>query len=263
MCLGKLTLTGAAAQTAITEFKNAVPKTRQPMALCFDPRHALSIVSKGHAYDFLLCFQCAQMEISEDGKELAVISATGSDEVLNGMLKKAGIPLSYVFSDAYIKEQKAEQEKSESDWKRWVAAAPDSLRHFLTNPTSAGITYGNDPEKELAKGIPDEKKRIMALLHWYGSGGGPWSGFSSYEQQPVELLLRYSTTDILSAVQSTPLTETQIEGTARLFGGWDFSQQRPGDLKLLPPDLKAKLLKHVLQGKDQDKIDRAKRAFAR
>jgi hypothetical protein len=231
MCLGKVSLRGKAAQTAISEFRNAVPKQEQPMADCFDPRHVLSIAYKRHTYDFLLCFQCQQMQVCEDGKELAVVSATGSADVLNGILKKAGIPLSFIFSDTYIKKEKSEQEKSDADWKRWLAAAPKSLTPFLTNAASAGITFGNDPEKELAKEIPEPRGRIMALLSWYGSGGGPWSGFTSYEQQPEELLMRYSTADILSAIQSTSLTEAQLEGAARFFWGLGFFPTAPARSK--------------------------------
>jgi hypothetical protein len=261
ICLGQTALTGDAAKVVITEFRKAIPEERGPMAMCFDPRHALSIVSNHHTYDFLLCFQCAQMEICEDEKEIANLSASGSADVLNGILKKAGIPLSHVYSGAYIKKEQAERDKRDADWKSWIEAAPGSLRPFLTNAASAGITFGNDPEKELSKEIQDERMRILVLLGWFGAGAGPWTGFSSYEEQPEELLLRYPTAKIVSAIQSTSLTDAQLEGAARLFAGWDFSQARPNDLKTLPPELKKALLVHTLKSPDTDKVDRAKHAF--
>jgi len=260
-CLGQITLTGLDEQTAIAEFKKAVPKEVQPMALCFDPRHALRVVSGHHSYDFLLCYECAQMEVYVDGKQITTLSASGSPDILNGLLKKAGIPISFVFSDAYIKQQKAEEEKSAADWKRWLAATPESLRPFFTRPELAGISFGNNPETELAKQIPDENKRIHVLLAWNGSGAGPWSGYPSYEEMPEELLLRFSTAKILAVVETGPLSEAEMEGTARLFAGWDFAQKRPNDLKMVPVALKKELLEHTLESKDSDKIARAQHAF--
>lgn len=260
-CLGQLSLTGQQAQTAIAEFKKAIPKEEGPMAECFDPRHALRVVSGHHTYDFLLCYQCAQMEVYEDDKELADLSASGSADILNSLLKKAGVPLSFVFSDAYIKQQKAEQAKSEADWKHWLAATPESLQPFLTNAASAGISFGNNPEVELGKEIPDENKRILVLLAWYGSGAGPWSGFPSYEEMPDELLLRFPTSKIISVIQSTSMSAAQMEGAARFFGGWDFTHTRPNDLKLLPVDLKKKLLDQALKSKIEYNVERARNAF--
>ncbi len=260
-CLGQLRLTGQQAQTAIAEFKKAIPKEEGPMAMCFDPHHALRVVSGHHTYDFLLCFQCAQMEVYEDNKEIADLSASGSPDVLNGIFKKAGIPISFIFSEAYIKQQQAERAKSDADWKRWLAATPESLQPFLTNAASAGISFGNNPEVELGKEIPDENKRILALLGWYGSGAGPWSGCPAYEEMPDELLLRFPTSKIISVVQSTSMSEAQMEGAARFFGGWDFSHTRPNDLKLLSADLKKELLDQALKSKIEDNIERARKAF--
>jgi hypothetical protein len=47
----------------------------------------------------------------------------------------------------------------------------------------------------------------------------------------------------------------------RLFGGWDFSRKRPGDLARMPTDLKRRLLEHALASADEDKRQRARRAF--
>jgi len=54
------------------------------------------------------------------------------------------------------------------------------------------------------------KDRILALLQWYGSGAGPWSGFPSYESAAEELLLEYQIAEIVSVVESK-LTAEQIQ----------------------------------------------------
>jgi hypothetical protein len=90
----------------------------------------------------------------------------------------------------------------------------------------------------LERDMPDESERILALLEWFGSGAGPWSGFPSYETAAEELLLGFSTTGLVTAVESTQLSPGQAEGAARLFAGWSFGNQRPEDLRDLPDAVK-------------------------
>jgi hypothetical protein len=113
----------------------------------------------------------------------------------------------------------------------------------------------------IAAQFPSRHDRIAALLEWYGSGAGPWSGFPAYEDEAAVLLFDNSTADILTAIAETPMTDQQWEGAARFFGGWDFRQKRPLDLKLISPKLKAILLQHSLRSNDRDKVERAKKAF--
>lgn len=114
----------------------------------------------------------------------------------------------------------------------------------------------------LERGLLDEGERILALLEWFGSGAGPWSGFPSYEEAAEELLLGYSTARIIKAMESTRLSPAQLEGAARLFAGWSFGKQRPQGLSELPDALRRILWRHVGDTQDKDKLDRATRAFA-
>lgn len=128
---------------------------------------------------------------------------------------------------------------------------------------SSSFTPNLTPLREaLAREIPDKNDRLLALFSWFGSGAGPWSGFPSYETVAEKLLLEYSTSELLDAIEGKGLTLAQTEGVARLFGGWDFSRRRPNDRQLLPTDLKAHLLEHSLTSSDQDKRHRALRAFS-
>jgi hypothetical protein len=85
--------------------------------------------------------------------------------------------------------------------------------------------------------------------------------YPSYEELAEALLLDYTTDELLDSLKGQTLTPSQTEGVARLFGGWPFSQRRPGELGKVPKDLKASLLKHSLKSSDPDKIERAKGAF--
>jgi len=154
------------------------------------------------------------------------------------------------------------QKKSEASRERWLNAMPESLKPFWSD---MGDPFGSDNSQKmntaLTKQFPDKNARILALLNWYGSGEGPWSGFPSYESVAEELLLLHKTEEILGAIQNAELAEQQTEGLARLLGGWDFSRQRPDDLLLVSPALKSRLLKHSLKSDDEDKQGRARRAF--
>lgn len=162
-----------------------------------------------------------------------------------------------------IEESVRIQEESERSQERWLEAMPESLKPFwsdMGNPFKSNINKKMDAA--LNKQFTNKNTRILALLHWYGSGEGPWSGFPSYESVAEELLLLHETRDVLAAVENGELTEQQTEGLARLLGGWDFSQKRPNDLRLVSAELKARLLEHSLKTDDEDKRGRAIRAFS-
>jgi hypothetical protein len=148
--------------------------------------------------------------------------------------------------------------------RKWLAAMPSALK-----PYWGKINYIPEvPEKtlkqmqrDLAKQIEKQEDHIKALFAWYGSGAGPWSGFSAYEDVPENMLFLYSTPELLTAIEGQELSTAEIEGVARFFGGWDFSQKRAEDDKLLSAKLKAKLWEHTRKTTDEDKLSRAKQAF--
>lgn len=145
--------------------------------------------------------------------------------------------------------------------RKWIEGMPASLRPLWTAAKRAFDTDLVPLRKALAEQIPEKNARILALFAWYGSGAGPWSGFPSYEDIAEKMLLDYSTAELLAAVKGKELDEARTEGVARLFGGWTFSRLRPNDRRLLPADLKARLLAHVRAGGDADRRARAQRAF--
>jgi hypothetical protein len=68
---------------------------------------------------------------------------------------------------------------------------------------------------ELIASIPEPAVRVRSLLHWFGSGAGPWSGFPVYEEA-LELLLLEEDLDVLIAVaQFTELSPAQPARPAR------------------------------------------------
>lgn len=193
-----------------------------------------------------------------DGKwEGDGLLAPDGAKFLNGWLADRGV-------DGPKKEREEEEgryEKSVRSREKWLGAMPGSLKPFW--PRMADPFDLPDPDemhKALAAQFGDRNERILALLKWYGSGEGPWSGFPSYEGEAEKLLLRHGTEEILGAIEGRALDPERLEGTARLFAGREFGR-RPGDPRLLPASLKRRLLEHCMASPDADKRERAKRAF--
>jgi len=161
-------------------------------------------------------------------------------------------------------EDKARAIKSKKDTERWVNAMPQPLKELWSKDIAMfGIEEDvSEYRKLLNQNIPNKKERISLLLHWFGSGAGPWSGYPAYESVAEDMLLEYKIEDIVSFAQNEDLTTTQVEGVARLLGGWDFSKKYPKGLEQVPKDLKKRLWEHVKTTKDDDKLGRAKRAFS-
>jgi hypothetical protein len=109
---------------------------------------------------------------------------------------------------------------------------------------------------------PEPESRILALLKWYGSGMGPWSGFPSYEIVAERLLLEFATEQLVTALACHPLASAHLEGAARYLCGYQFNTYKPGETQQIPQELRERLLTHSLGSSDEDRIRRAKAAFA-
>ena len=163
-----------------------------------------------------------------------------------------------------VEAMRAREAQSKKDWERWLNAMPEALRAvWSTALREFGEVDVGPLRAALEQHIPNRGERVLALLDWFGSGAGPWSGFPSYEDAAENLLLDFSTTDIVAAILSKRLSPAQTEGAARLFGGWEFGQRRPGELRDLPDALKKDLWHHTQNTQDKDKFFRARAAFAK
>lgn len=252
--------------TAVAAFDAAITGFDGAIAACFDPRHAIQIRTNGHTYDFLLCYSCQQLDVYRDGKSLAAVGATGSPNVLNELLTSLHIPLSHSLEDMEASKQE-EQKKSDEGMKRWLPVMPASIRRVwdVDQQFRMGICPSRKPLGDLKEAlqaeIPDRDARIRRLLVLYGSGTGPWSGFPEYECISEVLLQDYPTEHIVAVAQAPDASDAMLEGAARYLGGWDLAHRHPQDLRLIPAQLKKRLLEHTLRTGDPEDADRRERAM--
>jgi hypothetical protein len=252
--IGQTSLDRGSTKAVVAEFTAAI-KNGGGLTLCFDPRHALSVTSGGTAYDLVLCYECGVLKVFTKGRLIATFNAGGSAEKLNAILSANNVPLSR--SGVRLEAAKRQFEIAQS---QWIAATPTSLRPFWPDIQKGGKVNLDPLRNALLTEFPDEQTRILVVYAWFGSGMGPWSGFPGYEEVAEDLLLDY-TTEALVAAAAAARTPQQLEGAARLFGGWTFSQRRRADLVRLSPDLKQRLLARALESNDEDKRSRAHHAF--
>ena len=160
-------------------------------------------------------------------------------------------------------EMEAYRIQSEKDWNRWIAAMPESLKPIWEDAFGSFGDVNTEPlRKALEEEYPNQKERILSLFNWYGAGAGPWSGYPAYESAAEELLLEYEVEDLIEAIGDIHgLSSTQIEGAARLFGDWSFSQRKPDGRNKIPDSFKEVFWNQVKDTKDEDKLERAERVF--
>jgi hypothetical protein len=167
------------------------------------------------------------------------------------------------YAREFFNQLHQEERKSEVDEQRWLSAMPSSLKPLWAKAQSQYEPPLNFPDLQrlnvaLVKQYPETHERIRALLAWFGSGAGPWSGFPGYEEIAAKLLRQYPTADLVRAVEGRSLNDREAEGAARILGSWTpIPDHTP-----IPAKLRRTLLDHCLKSSDQDKKDRARRAFA-
>jgi hypothetical protein len=92
--LGKIEMADAdKRKETVAALREGLAQSDGKMAKCFWPRHAIRTVEKGQTTDYVICFECYQLEVHQ-GSSKAVKPVTRKPQsVFNKHLKEAGIPL--------------------------------------------------------------------------------------------------------------------------------------------------------------------------
>ena len=82
-------------KTLFAAFRRGVNDHDGSVAMCFNPHHGLRVKSGTRTVDLVICFQCSQVHVFDDGKpgESFLIS-TSPCETFNDILEAAKVPLS-------------------------------------------------------------------------------------------------------------------------------------------------------------------------
>lgn len=177
--LGKIELEQEKARQAANEFKDAAARMESAFfgggvgSNCvITPRHALRVVSEGHTYDLLLCYQCRQLEVFRDGKEIKFIDGVkGSPLTLNGLLTTANIPLAdtpAAEKEGYAEEAKLALQKAEQG--DVLAQKVIGMMYLkgsgVRKDEAAGVKWGS----KAAEHGKAEDQFAMGELYKYGNG---------------------------------------------------------------------------------------------
>ena len=76
------------------EFENVPPGVTVNLPDCFNPRHGIRAKKGDETVEFLICFECSQIQVSSNkGKSWFFITTEKPAAVFNSVLKKNGVPL--------------------------------------------------------------------------------------------------------------------------------------------------------------------------
>ena len=90
--LGRLPLKNEIHRLQVARAVAQAAQTYQGNFKCvFSPRHGLRVQSRGKTYDFLICYECSQMEVYAEEREIAELSIGGSPDLMNSMLRAAHV----------------------------------------------------------------------------------------------------------------------------------------------------------------------------
>jgi hypothetical protein len=93
--LGKTTVKDAETRRKlVTAFKKGVAENNGIVAACFNPRHGIRVTADGKTVDFVICFECDQVQaFVGDKKEPGFLITDSPQAVFDGVLKEARVPL--------------------------------------------------------------------------------------------------------------------------------------------------------------------------
>lgn len=92
--LGKIELKDAATrQKVVAALREGLEPDSKDFARCFWPRHAFRAEKGGVVTDYVICYQCHWFKVFTGDKVQDIVTNSKPVEMLNKMLKDAGIPV--------------------------------------------------------------------------------------------------------------------------------------------------------------------------
>jgi hypothetical protein len=93
--LGKISITNPQDREKLRDaLQSGVRESDGSMYRCFNPRHGIRVTKDGVATDFVICFECGQVEVLRDNQRIAYFPVTRSPQpTFDALLTAHGIPL--------------------------------------------------------------------------------------------------------------------------------------------------------------------------
>ena len=93
--LGKTTITDEGLRDdLISAFKKGVPRRKIEPVDCFNPRHGIKLVSDGITHEFVICFECYQVQWHSPRSTRGGFQITSSpQETFDKILRASKVPL--------------------------------------------------------------------------------------------------------------------------------------------------------------------------
>ena len=93
--LGKTTITDAGVRNVlIAAFEKGVPRRNMEPVDCFNPRHGIKLVSDGITHEFVICFECYQVEWHSPRSTRGGFQITSSPQAtFDKILRASNVPL--------------------------------------------------------------------------------------------------------------------------------------------------------------------------
>ena len=92
--IGSTTAQGEIRALALQAVFDGIDENGGAVAECFEPRHGIRVVHGGHRYEFVICFECLQIRVYEDDKQVeSVLTSESPRGVFNAILRSRRVPL--------------------------------------------------------------------------------------------------------------------------------------------------------------------------
>jgi len=91
--LGKVEVTDPVGRREVATALRAGLSEREMARACFWPRHGVRVTEGGRTADYLICFECCQLEVYDGGSKKVWTTGRSPQGALNRYLTAAGLPL--------------------------------------------------------------------------------------------------------------------------------------------------------------------------
>lgn len=206
---------------------------RVPSLCRFNPGVTLKFRKANREITLVICLKCADLSVHQGDAEVGFASFSTGQEKVEYLLR--GIfPRDEDIRQLIEEREASVREGAERD-ARWFAGMPKSIRPLWDKAPQDGSKVNLRPlRRALDREFPDRSQRILALLNWYGSGEGAWSSYPSYESVVENMLLDYSTADLVATIDGERLTERQLDGRLGSSGGGSLPKSGPAKRPCFP-----------------------------